>query len=139
MKLLILFLLTAACSSSSIGKYKKQYHIEDYNSSMTPAQAHGLLADKMKRCYPQSDYPAYKKTVAKFDDTKESGTITYEVDNQSMGPRPLALVEVVKDGVGSLIKIYAKGDLFRAGTIYKHHVHKWLEGKKVDCDSFGKI
>lgn len=139
MKFLILLLVTAACSSSSVGKYKKQYHIEDYKSSMTPAQAYTLLADRMKRCYPQSDYPVYEKTVAKFDDAKETGTITYEIDNQSMGPKPLAIVEVVKDEAGSLVKIYSKGDLFRPASVYKHHVHKWIEGKKVDCDSFGQI
>lgn len=139
MKYLLIVFLTFGCSSSSSSKYKKQFHLEDFKSAKTPAEVHALLADRMTRCYPQSEYPVYEKTVAKFDDTNESGSVAYEMNNPSMSLETLVLVEVAKDETGSVVKVYAKGNLFRPGSVYKHHIHKWLEGKKVDCDSFGQI
>ena len=137
MKLLLLLLVS--CASMSEGSYKKKFHIEDYKSSLTPVAAYELLAAKMKKCYSQSDYPVYEKTVAEFNAATQTGTITYEIDNQSMGPKPLVLVEVVSDPDGSMVKIYSKGDVFRPASGYKHQIHKWLDGKKVDCDSRGQI
>lgn len=134
-----LLLLLVGCSSLSEGGYKRKYHVEDFKSTMEPSVVHTMLADKMKKCYPQSDYPVYEKTVSAFDVTKQVGTISYEIDNQSMGPTPLVLVEVVQEPTGSMVRVYSKGDLFRPAAVYQHQIHKWLDGKKVDCHSHGEI
>jgi hypothetical protein len=142
MKILMLILLTlASCSSITEGKYKKKYHVEDYQTTMESSVVHALLKAKMKACYPQSDYPSYEKTISEFDVGNLEGTISYVVDKQSLGPRTLLLVEVINDPKtsGSVVKIFAKGDLFRPASVYKHQVHKWITGKKVDCDSRGEI
>jgi hypothetical protein len=139
MKLLLPLFILVACTTSNEGKYKREYHVEDFVTSMAPDVAHGMLAQKMTKCYQQSDYPAYRKTVSEFDQVSQTGTISYETDTQSMGPRSLVLVEVSKDSAGSIVKVYSKGDLFRAPTVYSHQIHKWLDGKKVDCDSHGEI
>jgi len=142
MKILILSLLTlVSCSSITESKYKKSYHLEDYKTNMEPSVVHALLASKMKACYPQSDYPVYEKTISGFDVGSLQGTISYVIDNQSLGPKTLVLVEIVNDpnAFGSIVKIFAKGDLFRPAGVYKHQIHKWIEGKKVDCDSRGEI
>ena len=138
MKFLIL-LIVVSCSSFNEGKYKKEFHQEDYVSTMAPDVAHAMLTKKMTKCYQQSDYPAYRKTVSTFDQASQTGTISYETDTQSLGPKPLVLVEVSKDTAGSVVKIYSKGDVFKPATIYSHQIHKWLDGKKVDCDSHGEI
>lgn len=139
MKILLLVFILASCSTMTEGTYKKKFHLEDYFSKQKPADVHSMLIEKMKKCYPQSDYPVYEKTVGSFDRVKETGTIYYEIDNQSLGPKPLVIVDIMKDPQGSLIKVYAKGDMFRPATIFKHQVHKWLDGKKVDCHSHGEI
>ncbi len=137
MKFLLLFLV--GCAGMSEGTYKKKFHQEDFKSTLTPAAAHALLTEKMKKCYPQSDYPVYEKTVSEFDAVKQVGTVAYEIDNQSIGPQPLVLVEVEPDALGSIIKVYSKGTLFKAPTVYTHQIQKWIDGKKVDCDSHGQI
>lgn len=134
-----LLLLVVSCSTMTEGKYKKKYHLEDFKSKQAPSLVHAMLMGKMKKCYTQSDYPVYEKTVGNFDVTTEFGTIYYEIDNQSLGPKPLVIVEVMKDPEGSLIKVYSKGDMFRPAGVYKHQIHKWLEDKKVDCHSHGQI
>ena len=136
---LFLLLLVVSCSTMTEGTYKKKYHLEDYKSKLEPSVVHGMLFRKMKKCYTQSDYPVYEKTVGTFDVTTQAGTIYYEIDNQSLGPKPLVIVDIMKDPEGSLIKVYAKGDMFRPASIYKHQIHKWLNDKKVDCDSHGQI
>lgn len=138
MKFLIL-LIFFSCSTMTEGTYKKKFHLEDYKSKQEPAPVYVMLLRKMKKCYPQSDYPAYKKTVGTFDAAKEFGTIYYELDIQSLGPKPLVIVEVMKDVEGTMVKVYSKGDIFRPASVYKHHIHKWLQDKKVDCDSHGQI
>ena len=142
MKFLILLSFLVSCAYTE-GRYKKDHHQDDFKSNMKPYDVHLMLTKKMEKCYPQSDYPVYEKTVSEFDQIKESGTISYEIDNQSMGPRPLILVEVMKDPAssleGSLIKVYAKGDILRPGTVYSHQIHKWIDGKTVDCHSHGEI
>jgi hypothetical protein len=137
MKLLLLFLV--GCASMSQGKYKKEFHLEDFKSSSAPQALFTLLSDKMTKCYPQSDYPVFEKTIANFDDAKQVGTISYDVDNQSIGRKMLVLVEIISDSSGSLVKVYAKGDLLRSPDSFKHQIHKWIDGKKVDCDSRGQI
>lgn len=142
MKFLFPLLFLVACSGTSQGEYRKKYHVEDFTSTMAPAELHGILVRKMKKCYPQSDYPTYEKTVFDFNPEKQLGTITYEVDTQSIGPQPLVVVEVMNEPAGaggSLVKVYAKGEILRPGTIYSHQIHKWIDGKKVDCDSQGEI
>ena len=142
MRIIMLLLLTlTACSSISESKYKKKYHIDDYQTTMESSVVHALLKSKMRACYPQSDYPSYEKIISDFDVATLEGTISYVVDKQSIGPRTLVLVEVVNDSktAGSIVKIFAKGDLFRPASVYKHQIHKWITGKKVDCDSRGKI
>jgi hypothetical protein len=121
------------------GSYKKKFHLADYKSTLAPSVVHSLLVDKMTKCYTQSDYPVYEKTVSVFDEAKQFGTIAYEIDNQSLGPRPLVFVEVIKDEMGSIVKVYSKGDIFRPPGVYSHQIHKWVDGKKVDCHSHGKI
>lgn len=138
MKYLILLALVA-CSGMSDGRYRKDFFQGDYVSEKSPQELYTLLKEKMTKCYPQSDYPKHEKTLAEFNSTKNSGTIRYEVDHQSMGPRPLVLVDVIPAETGSIVKVYSKGDLTQTGTGFKHDVHKWLEGKKVDCDARGKI
>ncbi len=138
-QLIVMALVCVGCSTMTQGKYKKAYHLEDYSSSQDAVSVHGMLTEKMTKCYPQSDYPMYEKTVTSFDATKQSGTIVYEVDNQSLGPKILVLVEVEKADSGSMVKVYSKGDLLRSPGHFKHQVHKWLDGKKVDCDSQGQI
>lgn len=137
MKLLLLFSLIS-CSMTE-GTYKKKFHLEDLKSTLAPSVVHRMLVDKMTRCYTQSDYPVYEKTVSFFDEAKQFGTIAYEIDNQSSGPKPLVFVEVLKDEAGSIVKVYSKGDLFRAPGVYSHQIQKWVDGKKVDCHSHGKI
>ena len=139
MKLTLIALLVLVGCSMTQGKYKKKFHLEDFQTTMDPAAAHALLAHKMKDCYPQSAYPVYEKTLSHFDVTSQTGTISYEIDNQSLGPQTLVLVEVVKSPTGSVVQVYAKGDLFRRATVYQHQIQKWLDGKKVDCDSRGQI
>jgi hypothetical protein len=139
MRYLILLIVISSCSSFSIDRYKKEHHLEDFKSSKSAADVHALLFSKMKRCYPQSEYPAYKKTIASFNSTNNTGFIRYDFDTQSLGPRPLVYVEITNDNMGSLIRLFAKGDIFRPGESYKHHIQKWLNGKKVDCNSLGKI
>lgn len=138
-QLILLALVCAGCSTMTQGKYKKNFHLEDYTSDKDALTVHSLLAEKMTKCYPQSAYPIYEKTVSSFDANKQVGVISYEVDNQSLGPKILVLVEVEKAEKGSLVKVYAKGDLLRSPGHFKHQVHKWLDGKKVDCDSHGQI
>ena len=137
MKFLLLFILIS-CSMTE-GTYKKKFHLQDFKSKLAPSVVHRMLVDKMTRCYPQSDYPVYEKTVSVFDEAKQFGTIAYEIDNQSTGPKPLVFVEVVKDEMGSMVKVYSKGDLFRPPGVYSHQIQKWVDGKKVDCHSHGKI
>ena len=137
MKFLLLFILIS-CSMTE-GTYKKKFHLQDLKSKLAPSVVHRMLVDKMTRCYPQSDYPVYEKTVSVFDDAKQFGKIAYEIDNQSTGPKPLVFVEVVKDEMGSMVKVYSKGDLFRPPGVYSHQIQKWVDGKKVDCHSHGKI
>ena len=137
MKLLLLFTLIS-CSMTE-GTYKKKFHLQDLKSNLAPSVVHLMLVDKMTKCYPQSDYPVYEKTVSVFDEAKQFGTIAYEIDNQSTGPKPLVFVEVVKDEMGSMVKVYSKGDLFRPPGVYSHQIQKWVDGKKVDCHSHGKI
>lgn len=138
MKYLLLFLV--GCAGMSEGTYKKKFHVEDIISNLDPSVAHALLLEKMTKCYPQSDYPTYEKTVGAFDAVKQTGTVAYEKDIQSMGPQPLVLVEVFQGfSTGSIVKIYSKGDLFVKPTIYQHQIQKWLVGKKVDCHSHGEI
>jgi hypothetical protein len=93
----------------------------------------------MTKCYPQSEYPVYEKTVSSFDAAKDAGTVYYEIDNQSMGPKILVLVEIEKTETGSVAKVYSKGDLLRTPNSFKHQIHKWIDGKKVDCDGQGQI
>ena len=121
------------------GTYKKKYHLEDYKTKQVPSVVFSMLIQKMKKCYTQSDYPVYEKTVGKFDSTTDTGSISYEIDNQSMGPKPLVIVDILTDPEGTLIKVYSKGDMFRPAGVFKHQIHKWLEDKKVDCDSHGHI
>jgi hypothetical protein len=137
MKFLLLFLV--GCASMSQGKYKKEFHLEDFKSSSSPQTVFSLLSEKMTKCYPQSEYPVFEKTIASFDPEKQVGTISYDVDNQSIGRKMLVLVEVFSDSSGTLIKVYAKGDLLRSADSFKHQIHKWIDGKKVDCDSRGQI
>jgi len=137
MKFLLLLLIS--CSTMTQGKYKKEYYLEDVKTTLAPSAVYQLLSGKMTKCYTQSDYPVFEKTISEFDQSKELGTITYDVDNQSAGRKSLVLVEVVKDEAGSIVKIYAKGDLLRTPASFKHQIHKWLDGKKVDCDSRGQI
>jgi hypothetical protein len=142
-KFMKLFLLTlfiiAGCSTMTQGKYKKEFHLEDFQSKSSPLDVHQLLTEKMTKCYPQSEYPSYEKTLSSFDQVKEIGTVYYEVDHQSMGPKILVLVEIEKADGGSLVKVYSQGDFLRSPASFKHHVHKWLDGKKVDCNSQGQI
>lgn len=140
MKYLILLTLIA-CSGMSEGRYRKEFHQADYATTKSPVETYQLIKDKMTKCYPQSDYPMFEKTVANFNEAKSTGSISYQVDNQSLGPKMMVLVDVLPkaEGSGSLVKIYAKGDLTQSASGYKHDVFKWLEGKKVDCDARGKI
>lgn len=135
---LVLFFMVG-CATMTQGKYKKEFHLEDYQSKSSPLEVHKLLTEKMTKCYSQSDYPSYEKTLSSFDETQEIGTVYYEVDHQSMGPQILVLVEIEKAEGGSIVKVYSKGDLLRSPGSFKHHVHKWLDGKKVDCNSQGQI
>lgn len=140
MKFAILALtLLSACSTMTKGKYKKEFHLEDYSSAKSPADLHKHLTEKMTKCYPQSEYPVYEKTVSSFDAAKDVGTVYYEIDNQSMGPKILVLVEIEKTETGSVAKVYSKGDLLRTPNSFKHQIHKWIDGKKVDCDGQGQI
>ena len=133
-------LLLVACSGMSEGTYKKKYHLNDFQSDKTSVASFKLLSEKMKKCYPESPYPAYEKTVANFNEEKQTGTIAHEIDNQGLGPQVLVLIEIFPVDVNaSLIKVYSKGDLFRARGVYKHQIQKWLDGKVVDCNSRGKI
>ncbi len=134
-----LFLLVLFSCSMTQGTYKKKFHLEDFQSKLTAADVHAMLTKKMLKCYPQSDYPVYEKTESHFDVVKQSGTISYVIDNQSLSPVTLVLVEIENDVIGSNIKVYAKGDLFRPASIYRHQIQKWLDGKKVDCNSHGEI
>lgn len=138
MKYLILFALVA-CSGMTDGRYRKDFHQGDYNSEKAPQEVYSLLKEKMTKCYSQSDYPKYEKTLGDFDGAKNTGYIRYEVDHQSLGPKTLVLVDVTAGTTGSVVKVYSKGDLTQTGTGFKHDIHKWLEGKKVDCDARGKI
>ncbi len=131
--------LLTACSTMTKGKYKKEFHLEDYQSSKSPEELHKLLTEKMTKCYPQSEYPVYEKTISEYNAAKNSGSVHYEIDNQSMGPKILVYVEVEKTDTGSVAKVYSKGDLLRTPNSFKHQVHKWLDGKKVDCDGQGQI
>ena len=139
MKNLFFALFVVSCSSLSDGEFKKRYHLEDFKSKKPAAELHQELKVKMTKCYPQKDYPTYEKTVGKFNPKTESGDIVYEIDNQSMGAQPLLIVEVVKDGTGSIAKVYSKGSIFHPAGVYKHHVQKWVDGLKADCHSHGKI
>ena len=135
-----LFLLAlVACSGMTDGRYRKDFHQGDYSSTQTPQAVYSLLKEKMTKCYPQSDYPKHEKTLGDFDSAKNAGYIRYEVDHQSMGPRTLVLVDILPGTSGSIVKVYAKGNLTQTGTGFKQDIHKWLEGKKVDCDARGKI
>jgi hypothetical protein len=140
MKFAILALiLLSACSTMTKGKYKKEFYLEDYPTAKAPSDLHKLLTEKMTKCYPQSEYPVYEKTVSSFDAAKDAGTVYYEIDNQSIGPKILVLVEVEKTDSGSVAKVYSKGDLLRTPNSFKHQIHKWIDGKKVDCDGQGQI
>lgn len=139
MKTILLLLVVAACSHTSEGGYKKKYHVGDYTSTMAPQEMHNLLHTNMKKCYTQSDYPLYEKTISKFDPETSSGTVSYKIDNQSMGPKTLVLVEVLRASEGSLVKVYSQGDVFRPAGVYRHQVQKWVDGLKVDCHSHGEI
>lgn len=134
-----LLLLIVSCSGMSEGKYRKEYHLENYHSSKEPSDVHALLTKKMTKCYPQSAYPVYEKTVSVFNPETNKGSVRYEIDNQSMGPRPLVLVDILKSEEGSLIQVYSKGDMFRPPGVYKHHIKKWINDQKVDCQSRGQI
>jgi hypothetical protein len=138
LKYLILLTLVA-CSGMSEGRYRKDFHQGDYTSEKASEEVYALLKQNMTKCYPQSDYPMYEKTVGDFDHAKNSGFVRYEVDNQSMGPRTLVLVDVQPLETGSTIKVFSKGNLTKTGTAFKHDIQKWLDGKKVDCDARGKI
>lgn len=135
----LLLLSLIACSTMSDGSYKKKYHLEDFKSIQSSKFIHDMLVDKMTRCYKQSGYPTYEQTVSKFDETDQSGEIAYVIDNQTMGPRPMVIVDVIKDGEGSIVKVYSKGSVFYNAGVYKHQVQKWVNGKTVDCNSHGQI
>lgn len=139
MKMLLLLVVLSSCSGFTEGSYKKKYHLTDYTSTLAPAELHARLKDKMEKCYVQSEYPVYEKTVAHFDAEKNVGVVSYEIDNQGIGPRPLVLVEILAEGSGSQAKIYAKGDVFRPAGVFQHQIHKWIQGQKVDCQSRGDI
>ncbi len=138
MKYFILFALVA-CSTMSDGSYKKKYHLADFKSAQTTQALHDMLVDKMTRCYSQSNYPVYEQTVAKFDHEDLSGEIAYVIDNQSMGPQPLVIVDIIREGEGSVVKVYSKGALLKPAGVYEHQIHKWVNGKTVDCNSRGMI
>ncbi len=139
MKTLLMAFVLFGCASVTDGEFKKKYHLEDYKSAMAPADLHKLLTEKMTKCYPQKEYPVYEKTVSQFNPETESGDIVYEIDNQSMGPQPLLIVEVIKDPEGSVARVFSKGSVFHPAGVYKHQVKKWVDGLKVDCQSHGKI
>lgn len=138
MKYFILFALVA-CGSMSDGSYKKKFHLGDYKSDEKTETVHAMLVDKMTKCYKQSGYPTYEQTVSKFDHEDLSGEIAYVIDNQTMGPQPLVIVDVVRDGEGSLVKVYSRGGMLRPAGVYKHQIQKWVDGQTVDCGSYGKI
>jgi hypothetical protein len=138
MKYLMLLALVA-CSTMSDGSYKKKFHLGDYKSSNTSKVMHEILVDKMTKCYKQSGYPAYEQTVSKFDHTDLSGEVAYVIDNQTMGPQPLVIVDVLSSGEGSLVKVYSNGGMLRPAGVYKHQIQKWVDGKTVDCGSHGQI
>ena len=134
-----MLLALVACSSMSDGSYKKKFHLDDFKSSNNSKVMFDTLADKMTKCYKQSGYPAYEQTVAKFDPQDSSGEIAYVIDNQTMGPQPLVIVDVLSTGEGSLVKVYSRGGMLRPAGVYKHQVQKWVDGKTVDCGSHGQI
>jgi hypothetical protein len=139
MKKLLILLSLVACSTMTEGTYKKKFHVEDFKSTESSQKIFEILKAKMEQCYPQSDYPTFEKTISQFDAPTGVGSVKYQVDNQSMGAKTLVLVEIMKLDNGSLIKLYSKGDLLRSPSVFKHQVQKWLDGKKVDCDSRGEI
>lgn len=139
MKTLALLLLVVSCGHMSEGAYKKKYFIKEVASKATPQEVHTLLLEKMTKCYPQKGYPVFEKTLGKYNADSESGFVSYEIDNQSVGPVRLVLVEILKADTGSTVKIYSKGDLFRPAGVYEHNVQKWVDGQTVDCHSHGKI
>ncbi len=180
MKILLLLLVTA-CSTYTQGEYKRKFHLADYKSPKSAVEVHTMLTEKMTKCYTQSDYPLYEKTISSFDAEKNVGLIKYVIDNQTRGPRTLVMVEIMSGDEdtpvrnqdaeavisdvektiekerkntkldttkalpqleikhGSLVKVYSKGDLFHADSVYQHQIQKWLDGKTVDCDSHGEI
>lgn len=180
MKILLLLLVTA-CSTYTEGEYKRKFHLADYKSPKSAVEVHTMLTEKMTKCYTQSDYPLYEKTVSKFDAERNVGFIKYDIDNQTRGPRTLVMVEVMSgdedtpvrnqdaQGVisdvektvekekketkldstkalpqlevkhGSLVKVYSKGDLFHADSVYQHQIQKWIDGMTVDCHAHGDI
>lgn len=121
------------------GEYKRKFHVTDINSPKKPAEVHAFLKDKMTRCYQQKDYPVYEKTLSNFDQKKNSGVITYEIDNQSQGPIRMVLVDVLPTEKGSVVKVYSKGDLFRPAGVYEHQIQKWMDGKMVNCNAHGML
>ena len=72
-----LLLLLVGCAGMSEGTYKKKFHVEDFVSNLEPSIVHSMLLEKMTKCYPQSDYPVYEKTVGAFDAVKQAGTVAY--------------------------------------------------------------
>lgn len=135
----LLLLSLVACGSMSDGSYKKKFHLADYKTSDNSSVIFEKLVDKMTKCYKQSGYPAYEQTVSKFDHQDNSGEIAYVIDNQTMGPQPLVIVDIQSTGEGSLVKVYSRGGMLRPAGVYKHQIKKWVDGKTVDCGSHGQI